>query len=700
MVNQLSKETSPYLLEHATNPVNWYAWNDEAFNLAKDENKMIFVSVGYSACHWCHVMRHESFENDGVAKILNENFVSIKVDREERPDIDHLLQFSFQLMNGRGGGWPLSIFMTPDKKPFYSGTYFPLNSKYGMPGFMDVLKAVIKAYSTKINDIQEQSQQIEHHLKAINRSREKYEINRLSNLDIIGYFSELYDSEYGGFGSSPKFPSGTSLYLLLHVSALTNNSPGLKMVYKTLDNMINGGIYDQIGGGFHRYSVDEKWLVPHFEKMLYNQSLMIYVLIEAYRLSKNNLYLEKTKEILQYIIREMVSPEGGFYSSSNADSEGIEGKYFVWTKDELNFLTKDDLEIICDFYDITKRGNWEGKNILHIKSSISTLAKKYTRSTKEIIDTLANARKKILAKRLERISPEKDTKIITSWNSLMIKAFLQAIRIIEDPEDKTIFLKTAQRGINHIIDMIENGYLYRISIDGKKNIIGFLDDYQFTISALLDFYEMTLEEKYFQTAKTLFSFSIDNFYDADNGGFYYSLKEHDTIITRFKDFYDSPLPSANAFAIQNALRFSFFDNSQSEFFFNITKSTLHQIVLSSSMDVISLASMIYSSFLFLDHFTEVTLSFKSSDIQLHTFINEVWIPYRLQIDYESSRRDSNLEEKEFLRGKKLTNEQISVYICKNHVCSLPLTNKNQILQYLDNLYPNGMFNFNTQEKIS
>ncbi len=692
MTNQLVNEQSPYLLEHATNPVNWYAWNDIAFKLAKDQNKMLFISVGYSACHWCHVMRRECFENLEVASILNEHFISIKVDREERPDIDHLLQISFQIMNGRGGGWPLSIFMTPDKKPFYSGTYFPLKSRNGMLGFIDVLHAIFKAYTTKTTDIQSQSSKIENYLKNINQSKGKSEIVRISSLELIGSFTELYDSKFGGFGFSPKFPNETALNLLMQESAISNNSVGLSMVYKTFDNMLNGGIYDQIGGGIHRYSVDEKWLVPHFEKMLYNQSLLTFVLLDAYRISKNASYLSKVKEILEYVNRELKSLEGGFYSSQNADSEGVEGKYFVWEKDELNFLEQEHIDIISDYYDISKRGNWEGKNILHITSNINELAKKYNKNIQELTEIINNIRKKMLEKRMQRVKPKTDTKIITSWNALTVKAFIIAYRSFPNESDKQIFIHSAREGLQHILNMIENGYLYRIFIDGQKSIIGFLDDYQYTISALLDFYEISLEEEYYNTAKSLFSFSLNHFYDTDHGGFFYSLNEHQTIITRFKDFFDSPLPSANAFGIQNALRLSFFDDNQSDSLYDIAKNTLQQVSFSPEMDFLSLSSMVYASFLFSEHFTEMTIVSRSFNNQLHNLIEALWIPYRLQIDYDVSRTKNNLDQKEFLKGKSYHNDLYSVYMCKNYICSRPLTDFDSIIQYLMSLYPYMIIN--------
>ena len=687
MTNNLSYESSPYLLEHADNPVNWFAWNDKAFEIAKEQKKIIFVSIGYSACHWCHVMRHESFENEEVARLLNENFVSIKVDREERPDIDHLLQMTFQIMNGRSGGWPLSIFMTSDKKPFYSGTYFPLKSKYGMPGFIEVLQAVIKSYSNKFPDITLQAQKIESYIKEIQIPKESNSITDVSSLEIIESFAESIDSVNGGFIGAPKFPMETALYLLLHESALINNQTGLKMVFKTLDSMLNGGIYDQLGGGFHRYSVDEAWLIPHFEKMLYNQSLMVFVLLEAFRVSKNEFYQEKSKEILEYDARDMKSKKHGFYSSQNADSEGDEGKYYVWTKNELNFLAKDESEVFCGFYDITQKGNWESKNILNIVTNLEDLSNKYNKSINEIKTILSEAKKKILENRNKRVAPSIDTKMITSWNALMTKAYILAYRVFTDDNDKEFALNIARQGINYIIDMIQGDIIYRVFVDDKKTIKGFLDDYQYSISALLDFYEITLEEQYYSYANKLFLYSLSNFYDSQDGSFFYSMKEHNTLITRFKNSFDSPLPSPIAYAIHNTLKFSFYDEKSSDYYHTIITKSFSNIRFNPNVDFSGIASITHVKHLFLNNFTEITITYSSKNNQLLKIINQLWIPFRLQIDVNTESFKQEILEKEYLKGKITKQREIQVFICKNFVCSLPLENYESIKSYLLQIFP-------------
>lgn len=689
--NHLAKEKSPYLLEHAKNPVDWFPWSDEAFELAKKEQKMIFVSIGYSACHWCHVMRRESFENKKIADILNRNFVSIKVDREERPDIDHLLQLTFQIMNGRGGGWPLSIFMTPDKKPFYAGTYYPLQSKWGMPGFEDVLHAIINAYKNKLNDITVQADKVSDYIKQLQLKDQLFETYEVNYTEITEFFAEIFDSTYGGFGNAPKFPTETGLSLLLHASAISGSSTGLNMLFKTLISMLEGGIYDQLGGGFHRYSVDEEWLVPHFEKMLYNQSLLVLVLVEAFRVSKNNLYLDKAKEILTYVSREMISPTGGFFSSQNADSDGTEGKFFVWAKDELSFLDKTSLDIICDHYGITDRGNWEGKNVLHINMSIENLGLKFKKKPEEIKEIIDKVKKQMVAIRNSRIKPSKDTKVITSWNALMTKAYLAVSRITLEESKRKQFLMIAKANIDHILSMVDKDIIYRISVDGKKSVAGFLDDYQYTISMLLDYYEISLEEMYLTLASKLYEFTLRTFYDTEHGGFYYSLDSHDTIITRFKDTFDSPLPSPVSFAIQNALRLEFFGSIKSESIESVIKQTISQVNLKNNRDYISQASFIYSVDLYNSHFTEITIIEKSTKKDNLLSLNQLWIPFRLQINASTEIQAAKNIEKEFLKGKKLINDESTIYICKNFVCSKPLNFKEQIIEYLQKLYPNTRF---------
>ena len=696
-VNHLSKEKSPYLLEHATNPVDWYPWSESAFEKAKIEKKMIFVSIGYSACHWCHVMRRESFENEEVAKILNENFISIKVDREERPDIDHLLQITFQIMNGRGGGWPLSIFMTPDKKPFYSGTYFPLDAKFGMPGFIDVLKAVIKAFQTKQQEVNAQANQVETYIKNIQGPKTPVESNNLSSSEIIKSFTDVFDNTNGGFGHAPKFPTETGLYLLLHQSAFIQDKAGLNVVFKTLDAMIQGGIYDQLGGGFHRYSVDEKWLVPHFEKMLYNQSLLVLVLVEAFRISKKKMYLETIVDTLEYVAREMQSSSGGFYSSQNADSEGVEGKYFVWEKKELEILEKDSKAIVCDYFDVSEHGNWEGKNILHIQKTIEHLSERYKKSQDQIREIVANSKKIMFEIREKRIKPTTDNKIITSWNALMIKAYLSAYRVTSNIEQKENLLMTVKHGLNHLQQMIEGDVIYRVFIEDKKSIEGFLDDFQYTISAFLDYYELSLDEIYLERAKGLFKYSIENFYDKEHGGFYYSLSRHDTIITRFKDTLDSPLPSPVAYAVHNCARLAFFDMESEQIYNDILKKTLLATNYSPRIDIMSQASMIYVQELIKNHFTEITVMMNNkkdslTQNQLLNDINSEWVPFRIQIQADISKVAKETLEKEFLAGKNVEKGEIQVYICQNYVCSKPFSKKEDILLYLSNIYPNSILN--------
>jgi hypothetical protein len=626
--------------------------------------------------------------------LLNDNFISIKIDREERPDIDHLLQIAFQIMNGRGGGWPLSIFLTPDKKPFFAGTYFPFQSKWGVPGFPDVLKAIIEAFKTKNSEIVAQSIKLEKYLKKLDENHVNNLVSEIPIENIFHSVDELMDNQNGGFGQAPKFPNETTLLLLLHESARSNNRLILDFIFKTIDKMINGGIFDQIGGGIHRYSVDENWLVPHFEKMLYNQSLFVLVLLEAYRINKNLTYLEKAHEILEYVSREMKTIEGGFYSSQNADSEGVEGKFFVWEKDELKFLDEESINLFCDYYDVTVKGNWEEKNILHVNTTLEELSKKYNKNETEIKALLNNAKTHLLQIRNKRIKPSTDVKLITSWNALMIKAFILAYRVFESEEHKINYYNIAKQGIKFLSSQIENStnLIFRIFINEKRSIPGFLDDFQYSISAFLDFFEISLEQEYLTLSRKLFKFSIENFRDNDNSGYYYSLDQHNTIISKFKDNFDSPLPSAISYLVQNSLRLGFFESTNFDYYRDIAmKAIKNSRIETQNLNVISQSSQIYSWQLLTNSFTEITLTYKLNNFQLHNFINKLWLPFRLQIDFNIGKTDPKIQEIDFLKGKAELDSQFSVFICKNFVCSKPLTNENQIKEYLKFVYPKLTF---------
>ncbi|MBW1674870.1 MAG: thioredoxin domain-containing protein, partial [Deltaproteobacteria bacterium] len=539
--NRLIHEKSPYLLQHAENPVDWYAWGEEAFQKAKKEDKPIFLSIGYATCHWCHVMAHESFEDEEVAQALNTYFIAIKVDREERPDIDKIYMSVCQAMTGRGG-WPLSIFMTHEGKPFFAGTYFPKLSRMGMPGFMDIIKKIAFLWKGDRSQLLEASEKITKHLSSISDSGVSAVALDLETLKK-GYkqLEMTFDQIWGGFGTAPKFPTPHHLTFLLRWYKRSGDSKALNMVEKTLDAMRRGGIFDQMGFGFHRYSVDERWLVPHFEKMLYDQALLAMAYIEAYQVTGNVKYAQGAHEIFTYVTRDMTSPHGGFYSAEDADSEGIEGLFYLFTPHEIRkHLGAEQGNLFCRFYNITEKGNFEeGRSILHMPMALQVFAEKEGMDVQKLEKALEDARKKLFAIRKRRIHPQKDDKILTAWNGLMIA---DAARMAADFILKN--LKTP------------NGRLLRRYRQGDAAYPGYLDDYAFLIAGLLDLYEATFEVSYLKEAIELNESMVDIFWDKKDGGLYFTGQGNESLITRSKEVYDGALPSGNSVAALNFLRLS------------------------------------------------------------------------------------------------------------------------------------------------
>lgn len=507
--NNLINETSPYLLQHAHNPVNWYAWNENTLKKAKDENKPIFLSIGYSSCHWCHVMAHESFENEDVAKFMNENFVNIKVDREERPDIDDIYQKVCQIATGQGG-WPLSIFLTPDQKPFYVGTYFPVLDSYGRPGFGSICRQLSQAWTEKPKDIEKSAENFLQELNKTETINVSSKLERTILDEAAMNLLQLSDPTYGGFGSSPKFPNAANISFLFRYAKLSGLSKFNEFALKTLNKMAKGGIFDQIGGGFHRYSTDAKWLVPHFEKMLYDNALIPVNYAEAYQITKDPFYLKVLQKTLDFVLREMTSPEGGFYSAYDADSEGVEGKFYVWKKSEIREILGTDTDIFCLYFDVTDGGNWEGNNILYNNLNISTVAFNFGISEDKVQDILNRCSDKLLDARSNRIDPGLDDKILVSWNSLMITAFAKGYRVTHDQK----YLHAAKTCIGFIEDtLFVDGKLLRTYKNQIPKIDGYLDDYSYFVNALLDVFEIDPDPKYLKLSLKLGHHLITHFWD-------------------------------------------------------------------------------------------------------------------------------------------------------------------------------------------
>ena len=552
--NRLINETSPYLLLHAHNPVEWYSWDDEALTRAKKENKLIFLSVGYSTCYWCHVMEREVFSNPEIAEQMNKNFINIKIDREERPDLDEIYMTATQIMIRRGG-WPNSVFLTPDLKPFYAGTYFPPTDKPNRPGFPTVLDAVHEAWVTReaevINTANEITNIIERVISTGFTSLTAKSLDRSLISTGVTHLKTTYNQAYGGFGTAPKFPSPANLEFLLREyerqsklqTANTDAESLLKMVTRTLDMMAYGGIYDQIGGGFHRYSVDAKWLVPHFEKMLYDNAQLAKVYLQAYKITEKPQYRRIAEELFSFIAREMTAPDGGFYSALDAETDAEEGKYYVWTEDEIKkVLSKTDVKQFASIYGVDKGPNFDGKNVLYVPNGAESEAS---------LKTVKSARETLLAARFERERPLLDTKIIVSWNGMMIDALAYGYEVLGDEK----YLTAASKAAQFILDKIRkpDGELWHTYTAGVAKYDGYLDDYAFLVQGLLGLSNATGEERWLRSATTLTDKMIELFWDDKHGGFFFTKADAKQLIVRTKKPHDSAIPSGNAVAVNNLL---------------------------------------------------------------------------------------------------------------------------------------------------
>jgi len=551
MPNRLAQETSPYLLQHAQNPVDWYAWSDEALERARREDKPILLSIGYSACHWCHVMEHESFENPAIAKLMNDNFINIKVDREERPDLDQVYMSAVQIMTG-SGGWPLTVFLRPNGDPFYGGTYFPPDDRYGRPGFPRLLENIAEAYRTRQKDIQENAQNLRQHL---NQRMQTGSGSGSVSVEVLhtasGALASKFDPREGGFGGAPKFPASMSIDFLLRYHQRTGHAHSLEMATFTLDKMAYGGMYDQAGGGFHRYSTDDRWLVPHFEKMLYDNALLARAYLDAYRLTGKPLYKRITEEILDFIVREMRDANGGFYSTQDADSEGVEGKFYVWDRDEFDDVVGEDAELLARYFNVTEYGNWEHHNILNVPRPPELFCKLEKITEAELEAKVAAALPKLYAAREKRVHPGRDEKILTDWNGLALRAFADAAAFLGRDDYRSV----AEANAAFLFDKLWDGQRLLHSFkDGRARFNAYLDDYANVADGLLSLYQLTFDERWLRRADSLAEIIVERFGDEDQGGFYFTATGHEELIARTKDFFDNATPSGNSVAADVLLR--------------------------------------------------------------------------------------------------------------------------------------------------
>jgi hypothetical protein len=553
--NRLAREKSPYLLQHAHNPVEWFAWGDDAFEKARRENKPIFLSIGYSTCHWCHVMERESFESEELAQFLNGHFVSIKVDREERPDVDKIYMTFVQAMTG-SGGWPLNVFLTPDRKPFFGGTYWPPESKYGRPSFLQVLQQIATAWQTKTNDILSSAEKLHQQLADMTarESTNRFVLGKVALQNAGLQLKQGFDEKHGGFGSAPKFPSPSHPRFLLRYGTRYHDDEAVRMVLFTCEKMAAGGIYDQLGGGFSRYSVDAQWLVPHFEKMLYDNAQLVQLYLDAYLISSDAKYADVVRDVLRYVLRDMTHPDGGFYSAEDADSEGKEGKFYAWTTTELKqLLTGEEFEVATKYFDVTDKGNFVDHSDPNPLPNQNVLSIANPEAAKGREALLESAKKKMFDVRAKRVRPHLDDKVLASWNGLMLGAIARAGILLDDQA----YLAAAEKNVAFLKSKLWDANtktLYHRWRDGQRDQTQLLESYAFLLSGVIDLYEATLKPEHLDFAIALAESMIARFHDAKDGGFWQSTGDAKDLILRVKDDYDGAEPSGNAVAAMSLLK--------------------------------------------------------------------------------------------------------------------------------------------------
>ncbi len=680
--NRLIKEKSPYLLQHAYNPVDWYPWSDEAFKKAKEEDKPIFLSIGYSTCHWCHVMERESFEDEEIAKILNENFVCIKVDREERPDIDQFYMNICIMVRGHGG-WPLTIIMTPDKKPFFVGTYFPKESTYYKIGLKDLLIQLSELWKNDKEKVLARADQILKNLKLLTKQSNNVEL--LNDEDLKNcylHFKDNFDQIYGGFGKAPKFPSPQNLMFLLRYFYFFNEKKALEMVIKTLKQMAKGGIFDHVGFGFHRYSTDNLWLLPHFEKMLYDQGMLILAYTEAYQITKNNEFKKTAEKIINYLLRDMKNPKGAFFSAEDADSEGEEGKFYTWDYKELKNILQEDFEVFKHISNIKPEGNYReeatnklsGRNIIYISRDWEELSLELGKSKEELMEIFQKSLEKLFNERQKRIRPLKDTKILTDWNGIVIKALAKAGKVFNNLN----YIKETKATADFIIkNLYKNGILLHRYKDGEAKINGNLDDYAFFIWGLLELYQATFEDKYLKYAIELTDKAISLFWDYEEGGFFFSSKDNKDILIRQKELYDGAYPSGNSIMYNNLVDL-----------FKMTSNLKYKGYVESMEKLYSypIKKVPFGSPMFLIGFMNILnpieiVAVGDRDLSLNILNNidrDKFLPNKVQIfksNYTNTISDfvNNIPK----------SDKTKFYVCRDFTCSQPVESREEILKIIE-----------------
>lgn len=689
--NRLVDATSPYLLQHAHNPVDWFPWGEEAFEKARREDKPIFLSIGYSACHWCHVMERESFENETIAAFLNEHFVSIKVDREERPDVDDIYMTAVQMMTG-SGGWPMSVFLTPDLRPFYGGTYYPPRDMMGRPGLISLLSALADAWLNKRQEVIANADDL---TRLVRQSLTETSSQGAVGAGLIRHAVEQlegsFDPDSGGWGRAPKFPSSPSIRLLLREYLRTAEPKLLHMATATLDKMAYGGMYDHLGGGFARYSVDNEWLVPHFEKMLYDNAQLAQAYLEAYQLTKDPLYRRIATETFEYELRDMRDARGGFHSAEDADSEGEEGKFYLWTHDEIvETLGVEDGELFAAYYNVQPSGNFsshesyhEGKNILHMPLPAETVASQLGMSEDELESRMEPMREKLMNVRSQRVRPGLDDKVLTSWNSLMISAFAQGYHVLGDER----YLAAATEAANFILtDMVADTRLLRSHRHGKSAIPAFLDDYAFFVNALIDLYEATFDLTWIEAADEFTTAMIEQFWNDSGGAFHFTAEHHDHVLVRATPTQDGAIPSGNAMAATALLRLAVLTDNSSY------REKAERVLAANVDNMQRYPRAFLSGLLAVDLYThppiEIAILGEADTPAMREFlhvIHEDFLPNKVVASLDPSATDRAMVETRIplLSKKTLVSGQPAVYVCKNFTCDTPATTSEMLAEKLE-----------------
>ena len=679
MSNKLAGENSPYLLQHAENPVAWFPWGEEALALAREQDKPILLSIGYAACHWCHVMAHESFENEATAALMNRYFVNIKVDREERPDIDSIYMGAIQALNGQGG-WPLTAFLTPEGKPFYGGTYYPPVPRYGMPSFTQVLESVANAWQTRREEIENSASGIADHLSqtaAAASAQAGQAANEALFDQAVQVILGQFDSEEGGFSRAPKFPPSMTIEFLLRMAVQREDKMARDMAVFTLDKMAKSGMCDQLGGGFARYATDHKWLVPHFEKMLYDNALLARAYLHAYQVTGNALYRRIVEETLDFVAREMRHEVGGFYSSYDADSEGIEGKFYVWQANEIREVLGKDADLFMARYGVSDKGNWEGQNILHIAAEVPELAERFGLSEEEIDGRLAAAKERLYAVRAKRVWPGLDDKVLTAWNGLMLAAFAEAGRVLVRAD----YVQIAEENATFLAEQMrtENGRLLRTWKAGSRaKYNGYLEDYAYLADGLLALYQTTFDPRWFAWAEELVQQMLDHFWDAEDGGFFDTSDDHEALLYRPKDIQDNATPSGSAMAAQVLLKISLYTGEGS--YWDMAQEMLNGVTAYMARFPTGFAHWLNAAAFTMGDPREVAVVGLVQDAdtkELLAVLNQGFRPNLVVAAGESAEGVPLLAERPQVDGKA------TAYVCRRFVCKRPVTDAQSLLDQLD-----------------